>query len=336
MLKFLKNKKIFRIILTCGDPAGIGPDITVKAIQNILKAEIVFFGDKNILKERAKIHKLPIKIFNYNRKSTPSIRKQGEICVFNIKNRNKVFPGTLDIKNNLYIMQILEKSYSECKKKNFSAIITNPINKSILLKDKKNKFIDHTTFFSTKSKKMGIMMMFNKNIKVAFFTNHIAIKNVSKKVKQSNLIEFIKILIEEVKEKFNIKFPKILVCGLNPHSGEEGYLGKEEKDIIIPAIKKIKRTIYKRVFGPFSADSILHMVRSNEDIIISMYHDQILPAIKYKYFGKITNITLGLPIIRTSVDHGTALQIAGKKIEEINEESLINTIDNTVEILNNL
>jgi len=216
---------------------------------------------------------------------------------------------------------------NSCLDKRADAMVTGPVQKHILLKYGE-KFSGHTEYIATKTGGIPIMMLHSKKIKIALLTTHVPLKNVPKLIKIERIKEYVKIISKDLHEKFGIKNPRINICGLNPHSGEDGYIGKEEKEIISPAISSLKKSGYN-VFGPFSADTIF--TKNNADIILAMYHDQALPVIKTIGFGSIVNTTLGIPIVRTSVDHGTALDIAGTN--KADASSLISAIKAAIDIV---
>ena len=216
---------------------------------------------------------------------------------------------------------------NSCLEKRADAMVTGPVQKHILLKYGE-KFSGHTEYIATKTGGIPIMMLHSKKIKIALLTTHVPLKNVTKLIKIERIKEYVKIISKDLHKKFGIKNPRINICGLNPHSGEDGYIGKEEKEIISPAISSLKKSGYN-VFGPFSADTIF--TKNNADIILAMYHDQALPVIKTIGFGSIVNTTLGIPIVRTSVDHGTALDIAGTN--KADASSLISAIKAAIDIV---
>lgn len=305
----MKNKPI---IITPGEPAGIGPDIVIQIAQKKILYPIVVCCSAKLLIDRAKQINLPLKLIEYNANNI-KLQKKGQINILPIETIKPVTPGVLCKENSFYVLQTLTRACNGCMNKEFSALITGPINKGII-NDYGIKFTGHTEFLLEKSYcKNVVMMMISKTMKVALVTTHIPLKNVSLEITKKKLYDTIIILNNSLINKFGINNPHILVCGLNPHAGENNYIGLEENEIIIPVLQHLKK---KRInlTGPLSADTLFQKKYLNQaDAILAMYHDQGLPVLKYHSFGKAVNITLGLPFIRTSVDHGTALEISGKK-----------------------
>jgi len=220
-------------------------------------------------------------------------------------------PGMLNPENSEYVLKCLNAAMDSCVKNETEALVTAPIQKSVI-RDANIKFTGHTEYLANKlGTSNQVMMLASDHLRVALVTTHIPLNKVSNSITKEKLIRTIKILNTDLINKFQISKPKILVCGLNPHAGESGYLGTEETKIITPTLRELS-TLGIDVVGPLSADTIFNEVNIKQaDAFVAMYHDQGLPVIKSLNFGEITNITLGLPIIRTSVDHGTALDLAG-------------------------
>lgn len=308
----IKNNK-YRIIITPGEPAGIGPDITIMIAQNKWPVEIVVCADPHLLLNRAKKINLPLKLRSYHENKEVRPCGPGELSILQILSKKKVIPGTLNIDNNNYVLNTLKRAARGCMNGEFSALITGPVHKSILNMGREILFSGHTEFLAQYCKSKKTVMMFSNSIlRIALMTTHIPISAVSKKITQKNLYNTISILNKGLQKYFNILHPKIYICGLNPHSGESGYIGKEEIEVIIPAINFLNKKKNYEIIGPFSADTIFQpKYLQNADVILTMYHDQGLPVLKYSKFGESVNITFGLPFIRTSVDHGTALELSG-------------------------
>lgn len=303
----LVNSNNIIIAVTSGDPAGVGPDICLDILNMYLPCHVVIIGDKEVLRDRARIlgKNFDVKDFNpHNISST-------QVSVKHIPVLNKVNVGLLDKENVPYVISILDDALLGIKNNIYSAITTCPINKGIINAYGIN-FKGHTEFFSLNTNNTEVVMMLvGGGIRVALITTHIPISKVPKLITQELIIKKIKIINKELKAKFNILNPRISICGLNPHAGDLGSIGDEEILTIIPAIEKLKLQGIN-IEGPLSADTVFQKFSLNEtDIIVAMYHDQGLPVLKYASFGKGVNVTLGLPFIRTSVDHGTALNIAG-------------------------
>lgn len=326
------NEKINTIVLTSGEPAGIGPDILVYLAQKEWPVRLVACVDPLLLKDRAKILGLELNLclFNLNSKIQP----KKTLLFIPIQLVAPVEIGKLNKKNSSYVINTLNKACYLCENIGFSALVTGPVQKSIINEAGIN-FIGHTEFLANRSKIKNTVMMFVKNdIRLALATTHIPIKNVSKKITFNYLFDIICILNNELKLKFCIKNPSIYICGLNPHAGENGYIGSEENEIIIPVINKLKLKGLN-LHGPFSADSVFQKKYFNKsDVILSMYHDQGLSVFKYLNFNNSVNVTLGLPFIRTSVDHGTALNLAGTRM--VNPQSFILALELAICMLENL
>lgn len=301
---------MIRIAVTPGEPSGIGPDLLIQLIQKPLDFELVAYVDPALLESRAKMLNLPLRILEAT-KHEPRASKGSEISIKPTHLKSSVIPGILNADNSEYVLETLSNAIVDCQKNYCQAIVTGPVHKGII-NTAGIEFTGHTEFLAKKtSTKKVVMMLATNGLKVALVTTHMPLSDVSKNITQDLLKETIYILNNELKKKFGIKQPKILVCGLNPHAGEGGYLGMEEINIIEPCLNQLRS---EGVFleGPLPADTVFTpKYLNNCDVILAMYHDQGLPVLKHKGFGKAVNITLGLPIIRTSVDHGTALDLAG-------------------------
>lgn len=297
------NKKL--IAVTSGDPSGIGPDICIDIPSMNLSFPIVIIGDRKILQNRANIlgKNFDIKDYSHSEDNLVSIK--------HIPILSEVNPGILNKDNAPYVISLLKESILGIQNNIYTAVVTCPINKGII-NSYGISFTGHTEFFATNTNTLqAVMMLVGGNMKVALMTTHIPISKVSQSITQELIINVIKIINKELKYKFNISFPRISVCGLNPHAGDLGCIGNEEILIIKPAIEKLQSQNIN-VLGPFAADTVFQQFITNEtDIIVAMFHDQGLPVLKYASFGQAVNVTLGLPFIRTSVDHGTAIDIAG-------------------------
>lgn len=301
------------IIITSGEPSGIGPDLIVNLSQQKWNFPIVVCGSKKLIYERAEELKIKLDLYEYQNIRNIKIHEPGKICILPIETIKPVITGKLCEENAFYVINMLKRACIGCLKKEFFALITCPIHKEII-----NKagipFTGHTEFLAEYSHcKYVVMMLVTKKLKVALATTHIPLNMISSLLTKERLYNVIKVLNRELKKKFKILSPKIFVCGLNPHAGEGGFIGKEEIEVIIPILKKlIKENI--KVTGPYSADTVFQKkYLKKTDVILSMYHDQGLPVFKSYGFGNSINMTLGLPFTRISVDHGTAIDLAGKK-----------------------
>lgn len=305
--------RITRIALTPGEPAGIGPDLAIQAAQKARPYQLVALADPELLRQRAELLGLPLKlkILTEEQLATPAEPSAaGELAVQPIALGVSCSPGQLDAHNGRYVLNTLSAATQGCMNGSFDAVVTGPVQKSII-NDAGVPFSGHTEFFAEQSNtKRVVMMLATTGLRVALATTHLPLKDVAAAIQKDSLRETLQILIADMQTKFGIAQPRILVCGLNPHAGEGGHLGMEEIDTIIPVLNEF-RTSGHQLIGPLPADTLFtpkHL--ENADAVLAMYHDQGLPVLKYKGFGNAVNITLGLPFIRTSVDHGTALDLA--------------------------
>lgn len=297
-----------KIAISVGEPAGIGPDILIQTVQKQRKDLLIAYADPDLIAERARLLKLPLKLTDPESKDAYS---PGTLSIVPHKLALPCRPGMLNPENSEYVLKCLNAAMNSCVKNETEALVTAPIQKSVI-RDANIKFTGHTEYLANKlGTSNQVMMLASDHLRVALVTTHIPLNKVSNSITKEKLIRTIKILNTDLINKFQISKPKILVCGLNPHAGESGYLGTEETKIITPTLRELS-TLGIDVVGPLSADTIFNEVNIKQaDAFVAMYHDQGLPVIKSLNFGEITNVTLGLPIIRTSVDHGTALDLAG-------------------------
>ncbi|MBV05984.1 MAG: 4-hydroxythreonine-4-phosphate dehydrogenase PdxA [Gammaproteobacteria bacterium] len=312
-----------KIAVSSGDPAGIGPDICIKAFgqKKVYDFFPVIFGDKEIFVSRAKQLGIKVDIQKYNGEGKENLSKN---CLWIDDHfcNSEVKTGVADSSHANYIVSTFKECALRTLASEFEAIVTCPINKEIINKGGIS-FTGHTEELAKLSKtEKVVMMLASKDLKVALASTHIPLKQVAERITFSHLEDILLIINRELKEKWLIQDPHIKVLGLNPHAGDGGYIGKEEEEVIIPVIEKLKK-LNLNISGPHSADTafISNDKGPNVDAILAMYHDQGLPVIKSLGFGEIVNITLGLPFIRTSVDHGTAYDMAGNI--DVNDKSLI-------------
>ena len=299
-----------RIAITLGDPAAIGPDICVMMAKSFITRNHILLTDPQLLLDSSK--KLNKKI-NINILKTPSektVSGDNVLNVYPIKLKVKNKPGHMSEKNSSFVIETIKTAVKGCIDGTFDAMVTGPISKSVLNKGG-YKISGHTEFLASMCNSKSIMMLMNDRLKVTLQTIHTPLIKVPREITKNKIIEKIKIINQELKFKFGIRRPKILICGLNPHAGEDGLLGKEEIEIIQPAVELLRKMNIK-IDGPVPADTaFIKKLVIEYDVIHTMYHDQGLPVIKYDNFSKTTNVTLGLPIIRVSVDHGTATDLVG-------------------------
>lgn len=303
----MKQKPV--IAVTSGEPAGIGPDICLD-LRSSPAARIVILGDLECLRERAEILQKKVKIQRYRPENDP-LPEVLEVCHLPV--RADVKAGILNVTNAKYVLDILDRAYDGIQTGEFAAMVTAPVHKGII-NDSGLSFTGHTEYLAEKSHTAQVVMMLAAGgLRVALATTHLPLHAVANAITEPLLTQVLTVLHQEMQQKFGLAQPRILVAGLNPHAGESGHLGLEEKQIIIPVIRKLQQ-YGLNITGPFPADTIFQpFMLKTADVILTMYHDQGLPVLKYAGFGESVNVTLGLPFIRTSVDHGTALAMAGRK-----------------------
>jgi 4-hydroxythreonine-4-phosphate dehydrogenase len=300
-----------RIALTPGEPAGIGPDLSVQLAQQALGLELITIADPQLLLDRARQLNLPLRIRLFDGSAVAQPCAAGEICVLPIQLVSSCSAGVLDPANASYVLETLRAAADGCLRGTFQAMVTAPVQKSVI-NEAGFPFSGHTEFLAeaTGSKKV-VMMLACESMRVALVTTHLPLADVPAAITRENLAAVIAILAGELRDRFKLPRPTIGVLGLNPHAGEAGHMGREEIDIITPVLQAMQSPELKLI-GPLPADTAFNRsILDQCDAILAMYHDQGLPVLKYAGFGKAVNITLGLPIIRTSVDHGTALDLAG-------------------------
>lgn len=295
------------IAITLGEPAGIGAELICKLAINDKLQNCTVIGDKNLLLDHLEKFNLPIAI-------NQTVDNKYRIDCHHIPVNHAVKLGELNQKNSQYVIELLDHAAHGCLQRKYSAMVTCPLHKGII-NDSGLDFSGHTEYLAGLSHTDNVvMMLLNEHMRVALATTHLPLKDVADQITKESLTITLNIMIKDMQLKFGIKKPKIAVCGLNPHAGEDGYLGMEEIDTINPVIQHFKKQGHK-VYGSIPADTLFTTEKlKNYDAVLAMYHDQGLAPLKYAGFGKSVNITLGLPFIRTSVDHGTALDIAGQNI----------------------
>ena len=304
--------KHHRVVITPGEPAGIGPDLVVQLAQRSWPVELVICADASVLEARAKQLNLPLTLLPYQAENAPLPQQAGTLTLLPVPLRTPVVPGQLSTENGHYVVETLARACDGCLSGEFAALITGPVHKGVI-NDAGVAFTGHTEFFEARSHSAKVVMMLaTEELRVALATTHLPIKAVSDAITPELLREVIAILHHDLRTKFGIADPHVLVCGLNPHAGEGGHMGTEEIDTIIPVLDEM-RAQGMNLSGPLPADTLFQpKYLDHADAVLAMYHDQGLPVLKYQGFGRGVNITLGLPFIRTSVDHGTALDLAGQ------------------------
>mgnify|MGYP000680699897 CR=1 FL=1 len=302
---------ISRIAITPGEPAGIGPDICLQVAQLDWPAQLIVIADKQLLMDRAALLNLPIKLKDFEPNTQREAHTKGELFVLEHKLEDSTIPGELNVNNGRYVVDTLTLASQGNMDDIFDAVVTGPVHKGII-NQAGMPFSGHTEFFANHSNTSDVVMLLaTDGLQVALVTTHIPLQYVSKAITPERLEKVTTILHSELQLKFGISSPKILVCGLNPHAGESGHLGREEIEVIEPTLEILRQRGMDLV-GPLPADTLFQpKYLEDADAVLAMYHDQGLPVLKYKGFGNAVNITLGLPYVRTSVDHGTALDLAG-------------------------
>ena len=302
---------VARIAITAGEPAGIGPDIVLLAAQRAWPAELVVLADPDLLQQRAQALRLPIELRNWQADAPPQAQRAGTLNIQPVPLQVPAIAGTLNPANAAYVIETLRQAVQGCLSHTFQAMVTGPVQKSVI-NDAGIAFIGHTEFLAAETGTAQVVMMLaTPQLRVALATTHLALRDVPAAITRELLQQTLGILHRDLQHKFGITSPRIAVLGLNPHAGESGHMGREEIDTLIPVLEQL-RASGMDLLGPLPADTAFNpKVLDNCDAVFAMYHDQGLPVLKYSGFGRAINITLGLPIIRTSVDHGTALELAG-------------------------
>ncbi|MGU9867636.1 MULTISPECIES: 4-hydroxythreonine-4-phosphate dehydrogenase PdxA [Kluyvera] len=301
-----------RVVITPGEPAGIGPDLVIQLAQRDWPLELVVCADGRLLTERATLLGLPLTLLPYSPEKPAAPQRAGTLTLLPVALHAEVIPGTLNVENGGYVVETLARACDGCLSGEFAALVTGPVHKGII-NDAGVAFTGHTEFFEARAGAPKVVMMLaTEELRVALATTHLPLKAVSDAITPDLLREVITILHDDLQNKFGLAEPHVLVCGLNPHAGEGGHMGTEEIDTIIPVLEEM-RAKGMNLSGPLPADTLFQpKYLDHADAVLAMYHDQGLPVLKYQGFGRGVNITLGLPFIRTSVDHGTALELAGQ------------------------
>ncbi|HEY9198488.1 MAG TPA: 4-hydroxythreonine-4-phosphate dehydrogenase PdxA [Gammaproteobacteria bacterium] len=312
-----RKNDIARLAITPGEPAGIGPDLCVQLAQSAYPAELIAVADPAVLAARAQLLGLPLKLVPFDAFAPARPHTPGRLQVLAVPAAAPVLPGQLDTANARYVLACLDAAVDSCRAGRpegcFDALVTGPVHKGII-NDAGIPFSGHTEYLAERcGTPRVVMMLATEGLRVALATTHLPLSAVSAAINHDDLVATLHILIDALRARFGIARPRILVCGLNPHAGEGGHLGREEIEVIGPALEQLRVADPRaELLGPLPADTLFTpKYLEHADAVLAMYHDQGLPVLKYKGFGRAVNITLGLPIVRTSVDHGTALELAG-------------------------
>ncbi|WP_459871846.1 4-hydroxythreonine-4-phosphate dehydrogenase PdxA [Endothiovibrio diazotrophicus] len=298
-----------RLALTPGEPAGIGPDLAVMAAQREHPAELVAVCDPALLAARATALGLPLALEAVDLSAPAAAQRAGRLKVLPVALAAAAEAGRLDPANGEYVLETLRRAADGCLAGEFAALVTGPVHKGVI-NEAGHPFTGHTEFLAERTGGDPVMMLACPGLRVALATTHLPLRAVADAITPAVLARVIRALHHDLRQRFGIAEPRILVCGLNPHAGEGGHLGREEIEVIEPLLARL-RGEGMRLEGPLPADTLFtprYLERC--DAVLAMYHDQGLPVLKHMGFGRAVNVTLGLPIVRVSVDHGTALDLA--------------------------
>lgn len=303
-----------RILITPGEPAGIGPDLVCALAQDAAPSQRIAVCDPELLRARARQLRLPLTVRAFNG-AQRSASTAGEIAVLPVPLRAAAHPGRLDPANAAYVLETLDRAATLCLEGKAEALVTGPVQKSVI-NDAGIRFSGHTEYLAARcGGALPVMMLVAPDtrppLRVALATTHLPLRAVAEAIREDRLEAVLRTLVTALRTRFRIPAPRVLVCGLNPHAGESGHLGREEIDVIGPLLQGLRGEGFD-LRGPLPADTLFTPgLLADADAVLAMYHDQGLPVLKYAGFGRAVNVTLGLPIVRTSVDHGTALDLAG-------------------------
>jgi len=319
-----------RLVLTTGEPAGIGPDLCLQIASQELPCELVVAGDPGLLTQRAKQLGLDIELVTWcPDMARVMIHQRGRLLVWPIAEVADLTTGQLSPANADYVLKTLGAATEACLAGQFDAMVTGPVNKASI-NEAGIPFSGHTEYIAGLTGGKPVMLLTAPGLRVALATTHLPLSQVSQNITPERLKQTLRILDHDLRKRFGIPHPRILVAGLNPHAGEGGYLGREEIEVITPALD-VLRHAGLNLIGPLPADTLfLPPLLADADAVLAMYHDQGLPVLKHLGFGRAVNITLGLPIIRTSVDHGTALELTGTG--KADPGSLLAAIDAAIDL----
>ncbi len=322
-----------RIVITPGEPAGIGPELVVQLAQRDWPMELVVCADPQLLTDRALMLGLPLTLLSYDADQPARPQRASTLTVLPVALRAAAAPGQLNVANGSYVVDTLARACDGCLSGEFAALVTGPVHKGVI-NDAGVPFTGHTEFFEARSGTAKVVMMLaTEALRVALATTHLPLRDVADAITPALLRDVITILYRDLQNKFGIAQPHVLVCGLNPHAGEGGHMGSEEIDIITPLLEAL-RAEGMNLSGPLPADTLFQpKYLDHADAVLAMYHDQGLPVLKYQGFGRGVNITLGLPFIRTSVDHGTALELAGQGKADVG--SFITALNLAIKMITN-
>ena len=318
-----------RIALTPGEPAGIGPDLVAGIAASASSSERVVIGDGEVLAARARALGHRLQPYPFDPSTSPRAQAAGEIAVQQVAATAPVVTGTLDPRNAHYVLETLAAAVDGCLAGTFAALVTAPLHKGVI-NDAGVRFTGHTEYLGERSGGDPVMLLVADTLRVALVTTHLPLRAVPAAITAARIARVARTLDAGLRTDFGIAAPRLLVLGLNPHAGEGGHLGTEERDIVEPVLAEL-RAAGLDLSGPLPADTAFTPANlAGADAVLAMYHDQGLPVLKHAGFGRAVNVTLGLPLVRTSVDHGTALELAGSGRAE--DGSLRAALDLAVEL----
>ncbi len=296
------------LAITCGEPAGVGPELCARLACMPLPARIVAIGDATLLAERAAGLGIELEIVDPDAATEGHV--PGRLPVIDLPFPHRDCLGRPDTRNARVLIEGLDVAVDGCRDGAFSAMVTAPLNKQVI-NDAGIAFSGHTEYIAERcGVDTPVMLLAGERLRVALATTHLPLRDVADAITEARLAAVLDVLWHGLREQFGIAAPHIAVCGLNPHAGEGGHLGSEDDAVIAPAVAA-QQALGRNVTGPHPADTVFNHAGKDADAVLAMFHDQGLPVVKYADFSNIVNVTLGLPIVRTSVDHGTALDIAG-------------------------
>lgn len=305
------RSSIPRLLITAGEPAGIGPDLCVMLARHDWPVELVIVADPQLLQQRATQLGEPVALRQMTLEQPAIASRAGELKVLPVAMAMPAQAGVLEVANAAYVLATLRLAVQSCSEARADAIVTAPLHKGVI-NEAGIPFTGHTEYLAELTQTIEpVMMLATPGLRVALATTHLPLRQVADAITAQRLERVITVLEHDLRHRFGIEKPRILVCGLNPHAGEGGHLGREEVEIIEPLLERL-RARGMQLLGPLPADTLfIPKYLAHADAVLAMYHDQGLPVLKHMGFGHAVNVTLGLPMVRTSVDHGTALELAG-------------------------
>ena len=311
-----KPQPLPRLAITVGEPAGIGPELVVRLAQREFPAQLIAIGDGTQLADVAESLGVPLELVRFAPDETREAHRPGRLFVVDVPLFERATPGQLSSNNASQVLAMLSEASDGALAKRYDAIVTGPVHKGIVA-ESGTKFTGHTEFFAERAERDVVMMLVAPGLRVALATTHLPLVEVSGALRTDRLTRDLRIIEHALRTQFGLRAPHIAVLGLNPHAGEGGHLGREEIETIEPVCAAL-RTEGMQVDGPISADTaFVPSRRQRYDAYLAMFHDQGLPVLKALGFGEAVNVTLGLPYVRTSVDHGVALDLAGRGIADV-------------------